>query len=104
MVVTPIFRSGGVYFVSLGGFIKIGTSGDVVTRWRSSGDSPEPVQPLGFIPTDRGPALERELHAKFASLRYRGEWFRPEMTLLDYISTHAQPWPILLVSPCQKSN
>lgn len=53
--------------------------------------------PLKFIGTCAGEAPEEKgLHRKFRALRLRGEWFKPEPELRDFIEAHAQPvfeWP-----------
>ncbi len=36
-----------------------------------------------------GPKEERELHRRFVHLRTRGEWFRPDPELLEYIASQA---------------
>ena len=89
----------GVYFVQSGGFIKIGVAFDVRARWAGERtDNPHPVERLGYIPV-RGDtctmayALERELHERFASYRHRGEWFRANAGLLEFIHDNAKPWP-----------
>lgn len=43
---------------------------------------------VGAVPGDR--KTERALHESFAHLRERGEWFRAEKELLDYIRDKAQ--------------
>lgn len=84
-----------VYFVRAGedGLIKIGET-SVAPRHRLDAlkiGSSEDLHLLGVIrPT--GPNLEKELHARFAHLRKRGEWFRPDPSLLGYIAAHATPW------------
>lgn len=35
---------------------------------------------------------ESELHARFAHLRIRGEWFRSDPDLFDFIAANTSPW------------
>jgi hypothetical protein len=44
---------------------------------------------LKLIKGDR--SKEKEIHQKFAGLRIRGEWFRPDQSLLNYISQLQEP-------------
>jgi hypothetical protein len=64
-----------VYFLSAGGFIKIGTTrGSADSRIRSiQTGCPFPIEVLGVIPG--GASAERALHSKFSHLRTHGEWF-----------------------------
>jgi hypothetical protein len=39
-----------------------------------------------------GRESEAAHHQRFAHLRVRGEWFRPDAELLEYIEHHATPW------------
>ncbi len=53
--------------------VKIGKSTNVKARLRDlQTAAPDPLAILGTIPGDR----EEELHARFAKVRLRGEWFR----------------------------
>lgn len=64
-----------VYFVRCGDRIKIGYSENVTKRMASLASAF--ASPLTLLATMPGPpSLERELHAKFAAHRVRGEWFR----------------------------
>ena len=72
---------GKVYFIRAGppngrAFVKIGfTSGFVSSRLSDlQVGNPYKLEILYDLPG--GPQLEREMHKKFAKLRYRGEWFR----------------------------
>jgi hypothetical protein len=75
------------YFVqAASGPIKIGKSKDLRLRlmglcWH------EPIRLLGFLEGDH----ERPVHDRFASLRIRGEWFRPDKKLLAFISGATRP-------------
>lgn len=85
-------QDGRVYFVQAGdgGNIKIGVSGNPETRVAGlQTGSDEPLRILATIPGGR--AVEKELHRRFAALRVKGEWFRPEQELLDLIRTSAEP-------------
>jgi hypothetical protein len=86
----------GVYFVQVGGFVKIGASDDVRARFRQLlCSSPYELVPLGFIygDPDGTDELEADLHARFDELRHRGEWFRLEPSLREFINQQARPWP-----------
>lgn len=83
-----------VYFVQVGdgGPIKIGITHDVAQR-------------LAFLQTANpgdlrllcsirgGKEVERELHARFAAFRLRGEWFSPALELLQYVKTVTEGAP-----------
>lgn len=85
-----------VYFIQMGdgGPIKIGLSANVQQRldvFQLS--APYPLTLLAVVRNGRD-RLERELHARFASARLRGEWFQPVPELLSYIrDVAAQPGP-----------
>lgn len=87
---TPVTqdRSGGVqgwtYFISDGDLIKIGFS--IRPRRRVNQVAREigkPVKTLAVVPISV--AGEYETHQRFAHLREKGEWFRPEADLLAFI-------------------
>jgi hypothetical protein len=77
-----------VYFVQVenGGPIKIGKSeGDGSNRLSQlQVSSPYELVILGTVPDPAG-TLESDLHWKFRHLHIRGEWFRPESDLLEFI-------------------
>lgn len=76
-----------VYFVrrESDGLIKIGFSNSVVDRVRHlSGELRTRIDILATI--SGGAALEASLHERFAHLRVRGEWFRPEGALAEYMN------------------
>jgi hypothetical protein len=66
------------------GPIKIGVSADPRTRLRQiQTGSPYEVSIMGVWP--QCPYTEEQIHAAFADYRMRGEWFRPEDDLVDFI-------------------
>jgi len=75
-----------VYFVqAASGPIKIGATVDIGTRILELQVSQwERLSLLGIFH-----AKERDVHDQFAHLRLRGEWFRPEQDLLDFIAANA---------------
>lgn len=75
-----------VYFVQSGegGHIKIGTASDFPKRLQAlQTGNPERLTVLGTLPGSL--SEEADIHDQFSHLRARGEWFRPEPELLDYI-------------------
>lgn len=50
---------------------------------------------LELLATMDAPLVERELHHKFAHLRTRGEWFRSDRELRDFIAALRQAPPAL---------
>jgi hypothetical protein len=76
-----------VYFIRAAktGAIKIGFSKiDPACRLKQiQVSTPEPLELLAHIAG--GPRKERALHRRFAALRIRGEWFRPESELLAFV-------------------
>lgn len=76
-----------IYFIREGedGPIKIGTtSGDPLERLaKLRTGNPRPLRLLATMPG--GPAEERALHARFASLRLEGEWFTATDRLLGFV-------------------
>lgn len=88
----PRVRIRGVYFVGSSTHVKIGHAQDIGRRARTLQTSH--VEPLRLLAwEDGGKQRERELHLQFASYRERGEWFRPEDALRDYIAkTTAWYW------------
>jgi hypothetical protein len=90
-------HTAGIYFIQSGAFIKIGQSINVCARYRGiQNANPKAVTPLAFIhvPTPIGmQAKEEELHALFAPLRERGEWFRDDPSIRQWIEANAAKWP-----------
>lgn len=73
-----------VYFIQVGdaGLVKIGVSSNPLVRLASLQTShSDELRLIGTMPGKR--SKERELHDRFASLRVRGEWFRPDMCILE---------------------
>ena len=74
--------AGVVYFVRSGDSIKIGSASDFKRRSSSlQTASPEPLNVLAIVPG----LDEYKIHQRFAHLRIRGEWFRAEPELLEFI-------------------
>lgn len=87
-----------IYFAQAGdgGPIKIGRTANLPQRLRVLQNAcPNGVVLLGVLPE------EDDLHQQFAGSRVRenGEWFEPEIDLLDFISEHALQKPHFLWSP-----
>jgi len=79
-------RPGCVYFIRRGDTIKIGTTKDLKRRLSGLQTShSEPLELMAAISDDR--IGEFETHEQFAHLRIRGEWFRAEPELLEFIET-----------------
>jgi hypothetical protein len=75
-----------VYFARSKDLIKIGWSGEIQRRIANLRSSVAPDLVL-LATTPGGPDLEAHLHAKFAGLRVRSEWFRAGPDLLAFIET-----------------
>jgi len=75
-----------VYFLRQGDFVKIGhTTMSVKRRLKSYGThSLEETKLLGFTYGDK--SVERAFHSEFSHYRERGEWFRFEGALADFIA------------------
>jgi hypothetical protein len=81
-----------VYFVQgcRSGLVKIGRATNFRGRLSAiRSQSSEPIRVLGIIETDLPAAEERQLHARFAAERARGEWFRPTPAMLNFIRQKA---------------
>ena len=75
-----------IYFIQEGenGPIKIGYSNDPEQRLRKLQDgNPELLKLIAVIPGDR--QRERDAHRNLEPFRCRGEWFRPNGEVFDYI-------------------
>jgi hypothetical protein len=88
---TPRVRSkkeGHVYFIQgeITKNIKIGFSDD--PKIRIKGHQTGSGEKLDLLKAVKGcKADETEIHNKFKHLKIRGEWFRPEKELFEYIET-----------------
>lgn len=75
---------GHIYFIQTGQFIKIGWSRNFDRRIaHMRGHNPLEVTLVGILEGDR--KQERILHREFSALHVRGEWFRLEGALKEYI-------------------
>lgn len=83
-------KSCGVYFIRCANFVKIGRSISIEQRMAMlAGSVPFRLELIGFIQCEYallGPT-ERGLQHRFAGLRERGEWFRLETPLVDFIAS-----------------
>lgn len=74
-----------LYFVRMGEAMKIGITGRIQDRLRGFETSlPYPVELILAI---KGYRAEKVVHAKFADIRLRGEWFKDSPELRAYIET-----------------
>jgi len=82
---------GNIYFIGYGSFVKIGfTKRDV--QKRINGLSIGSPETLIIYAVKRGLFDEEKvLHQRFAEYWIRGEWFRREGALLDYIASLEPP-------------
>src|SRR4051812_15157632 len=77
-----------VYFLRAGSAIKIGVSRDPERRRRAlATGSAVPLELL--LPLPGGRRLEARLHRQWRRLHLRGEWFRADEALLDFIHEQA---------------
>lgn len=81
------YKSAHVYFFKQGEFVKIGWS----NKWRQrlltlQRATPHEIEALAVY--RGGLKMERDLHAKFASLRVKLEWFRLGDEIRDYIEAN----------------
>ena len=84
--------SGFVYFVTDGEAVKIGFSGAPDGRVADLQIStPRELKPLAKFPGTM--ADEQAVHALFQDLRIRGEWFRPDQRITDFIARLEGPAP-----------
>jgi excisionase family DNA binding protein len=75
-----------VYIIRCGGYIKIGKASKVQSRVSSiQSMNPHPVDLVKALGVADGTAVERLLHARFLKYLHRGEWFREEGDLADWI-------------------
>lgn len=80
----------GVYFIQCEGFIKIGKTINVRQRILSHQMStPFELVLVGFVrcPVYRLDECEGRFHRRFGDLHHRGEWFRLESPLVEFIES-----------------
>jgi hypothetical protein len=78
--------------------IKIGMAGDVTERLRDIRTS-LPFEPILLASYPGTSKDERAIQKRFEALRIRGEWFRRENELLDYIASVSVPFACLQTEP-----
>lgn len=71
---------GLVYFIRFGGLVKIGWTSDLDQRMKEVPNE----EILGTVPGTMDD--EKRCHIAFAHLRVKGEWFRPEPELMEFIA------------------
>jgi hypothetical protein len=82
-------RQGWVYFIEAGGYIKIGFTGSVPSRLAQI----ETATPFVLTLLRQEPGtLETEMafHKRFGALHVKGEWFRFEGELREYLEGNSQ--------------
>lgn len=72
----------GVYIIGFGPYVKIGITTDLNMRL-SALQTPEPVKEYALL--NGWLREERALHDRFAQYRLKGEWFRKEGDLAEWI-------------------
>lgn len=73
-----------VYFIKCGEYIKIGWSVNWHSRIKNMEvGNPYPIEVLLVL--GRPQIFEKTMHAKFHSLRHRGEWFKDDPRIRAYI-------------------
>jgi hypothetical protein len=84
---------GQIYFARSGDMIKIGFSTNAESRIATLQTAH--FEPLALLTTiDGNQRGERALHHRFRRMRVRGEWFRADPELLEYIErVNAKPEP-----------
>lgn len=81
----PVLQKGKVYFIKCGGAVKIGFSIDPKLRLKElQTATPDDLELLGAMAGTT--ETEDELQARFAEYQIRGEWFRADPVLLDFIA------------------
>jgi hypothetical protein len=87
-----------VYLIRCGGFVKIGYANDVRYRLRTLRlANPHEITLIGSA--RGGKAAEAELHRRFATYHHRGEWFRIEGTLREFIEQIEKAQKVTVSSP-----
>ena len=75
---------GFIYFFRNSSGIKIGFTMDMEHRYyQLQNGSADVLERLGMIPGTY--SLEKEIHARFGPMRIRGEWYRNDPKILEYI-------------------
>lgn len=83
-------KSGHIYFASAGSYIKIGFATNV--KKRIAGLQTGHHKKLSILRVERGtPEDEAKFHKRFGKLRTRGEWFRREGDLAEYLGIAPNP-------------
>ena len=78
-----------VYFAENGGYIKIGLSKDIAARISNlQTGSPLKITLLAYFEATEED--EKMLHRRYKHFRNRGEWFRKNKALMDFIDFVAQ--------------
>ncbi len=82
-------KEGGsfIYFIRAkdNGLIKIGCTYDLKERFSQiNNNSPVELELLGAI--NGNVEIEKRLHKRFGEYRIKGEWFKPEKKLMNYIN------------------
>lgn len=82
-----------VYLAAWGDeFVKIGYSCNVYRRIKTiQSTCPVPVRLLGWV--NGGPAVETELHHRFADSRHRGEWYRLTESIREFVENECNRGP-----------
>lgn len=83
-------RSNYIYVIACGDFIKIGITGNLNRRvYDLQRATP---YPLALVHSFMGsPVDEAQLHARFSHCNHRGEWFRKEGKLAEWIDAGCKP-------------
>jgi hypothetical protein len=92
MVICRLLQS-QVYFLreEEDGPIKIGYADNVIRRmYRLQQGNPSVLRVIATMPGAN--EQEKVLHRRFRHLRVRGEWFRADEGLLEYIRRHTEVW------------
>jgi len=89
------FDTAFIYFLQIEktGPIKIGESDDIDKRFRQIASTiPMRVYCLGVIKRRGISNLERALQFYFIDLCIRGEWFKPDKRIFDFVKLHCEPF------------
>ncbi len=80
-----------IYFIRRGEFVKIGVTINVLNRVKTlQNASVEPVTLLGVMVG--GKREERALHQRFHAKRIRGEWFKIDDEITDFVTANTGPF------------